>query len=74
MKLKVPEMSCGHCAKTIEGAVKAIDPAANVQVDLATSTVTVASNADEAKLAAAIKDAGYDNHRIAAEAGAGERP
>ena len=64
--LKVPEMSCGHCVKTITGALQAIDPGAAVEVDLGTQTVKVASAADEAKLRAAIAEAGYESEKLPA--------
>jgi copper chaperone len=64
--LKVPELSCGHCIKTIDGAVKAVDPAAWIDADLATHTIVVKSDADEARLRQAIADAGYDNEKLAA--------
>ena len=34
LKLSVPKMSCGHCASTIEKAVKSVDPGAKIAVDL----------------------------------------
>lgn len=61
LKLKVPEMSCGHCASTIEKAVKGVDPTARVAVDLGSSTVAVETTADEASIRDVIKSAGYDN-------------
>ena len=66
LKLKVPEMSCGHCVSTIEKAVKSVDPAARVVVDLASSTVAVETKADEAAIRDVIRSAGYDNERMAA--------
>lgn len=57
---KVEDMSCGHCVAAITGAVKAVDPAAGVDVDLASRLVRVESaRADEAAVAAAIAEAGY---------------
>ncbi|WP_144223816.1 heavy-metal-associated domain-containing protein [Mesorhizobium amorphae] len=41
LNLKVPEMTCGHCASTVEKAVKGVDPKAKVTVDLGASTVSV---------------------------------
>lgn len=64
--LKVPEMSCGHCIKTIDGAVKSIDPAATVDADLAAHTVLVKSSANETRLREAIAEAGYVNEKVAA--------
>ena len=66
LKLKVPQMTCGHCASTIEKAVKSVDPAAKVQVDLDERTVSVETTADETSVKDSIATAGYDNERIAA--------
>lgn len=59
--LKVEGMSCGHCVKSVEGAVK--QAGASGTVDLNAKTVTVSY--DETKLSldaikAAIEDQGYD--------------
>ncbi len=57
---EVNDMTCGHCASTITQAVKALDSAAEVQVDLATHRVRIESaGADAAVLADAIAQAGY---------------
>ena len=66
LKLKVPQMTCGHCAATIEKAVKSLDPAAKVQVDLATKIVTVETASNETRVKDVIEAAGYDNEKIAA--------
>jgi len=66
LKLKVPEMNCGHCAGTIEKAVKSVDPAAHVTVDLDASTVAVETGADENAIRDVIRAAGYDNEKAAA--------
>lgn len=66
LKLKVPEMSCGHCASTVEKAVKSVDPAARVDVDLGSSTVSVETSADENAICEVIRSAGYDNEKLAA--------
>ena len=56
---KVEDMSCGHCVAAITGAVKAVDPAAEVKVDLASGKVEVQSGQDRAALAKAIQEEGY---------------
>jgi copper chaperone len=57
---EVNDMTCGHCASTITQAVKALDAAAEVQVDLTTHRVRIESaGADAAVLADAIAQAGY---------------
>jgi copper chaperone len=66
LKLKVPEMSCGHCAGAIEKAVKSVDSTARVVVDLGASTVAVETGADENAVREVIRLAGYDNEKLAA--------
>lgn len=39
--LAVPEVHCGHCIMSIEGAVAALDGVENVTVDLASKEVSV---------------------------------
>ena len=55
----VPDMTCGHCVKTITGAVQAVAPAAQVKTDLASHRVTI-EGADAARARAAIEEAGYE--------------
>jgi len=57
---EVNDMTCGHCASTITKAVKVLDRAARVEIDLNAHRVQVESAAADAReLAEAIKDAGY---------------
>lgn len=55
----VPEISCGHCKSTIEGAVRTLDDIDSVEVDIDAKTVTVQGGDSEA-IITAIEDAGYD--------------
>lgn len=59
MKFRVDGMSCAHCERAVTQALRAIDPAAHVTVDIAGGTVAVegAISADQAR--AAIDDEGY---------------
>ncbi len=57
--LSVPDMSCDHCRRTITDAVKSVDGAAAVDVDLTTRHVTVETDDDIASVEAAIAEAGY---------------
>ena len=66
LKLKIPDMTCGHCAQTVENAVKSVDPAAKVEVDLAKKIVTVETNAPEQRIADVVRAAGYENEQLAA--------
>ena len=61
MEFKVPAMSCGHCVAAVTGAVKSVDPAASVEIDLDQKNLRVSSNADadRAALVAALTEAGY---------------
>jgi copper chaperone len=55
----VKGMSCGHCVQAVTGAVRALDPQAQVKVDLPTGKVEVQSQQDRAALASAIREEGY---------------
>ncbi len=59
IQLKVPNMACGACAKTITQAVIDIDPKASVRADPKTKQVIVESNASESSVREAIAAAGY---------------
>ncbi|MEY4562959.1 MAG: hypothetical protein RLZZ618_2236 [Pseudomonadota bacterium] len=56
----VNDMTCGHCVSAVTNAIKAIDPAAHVSVDLATKLVEVDSAVvDVRAITNAITTAGY---------------
>ena len=57
---EVQDMTCGHCARAITQAVQAVDPGAQVQIDLAAHRVAIDSaQAAAAALGDAIREAGY---------------
>ncbi|MCM1066973.1 MAG: SO_0444 family Cu/Zn efflux transporter [Muribaculaceae bacterium] len=56
----VKGMACAHCKATVEKAVSAIDGVDSVAVDLGSGKVEVAGNADAAKIAEAIRLAGFE--------------
>jgi copper chaperone len=58
-ELKVDGMSCGHCVKSVTGAVQEVDPTAKVNVDLAGKMVRVESSAGPEAIKHAISEAGY---------------
>lgn len=59
LRYQVDDLSCGHCASAVTAAVKALDPAAEVAVDLDRKQVEVRSTQTSAAVGAAISKAGY---------------
>lgn len=55
----VPDMSCGHCTKTIEQAIGAADSAAKIECDLGAKLVKIDSALPASALAATLEGAGY---------------
>lgn len=55
--ISVPDMTCGHCEKTIRDALSAVDSNAQIEIDLAAQVVKTTVPAGDAM--AAIVDAGY---------------
>jgi len=58
-ELKVEGMTCGHCAARITQAVKSVDPAAKVEIDLAGKKVRLESGCALADITDALAEAGY---------------
>jgi copper chaperone len=59
IELKVPDMTCGHCASTITKAVKDLDASAKVEVSLPDHRVRVDTKASKEDLVRSIAEAGY---------------
>jgi copper chaperone len=59
IELKVPNMACGACAKTITQAVIDLDPKASVKADPKTKQLKVNTQAPESSVKEAIAAAGY---------------
>lgn len=55
----VQGMSCSHCERAVTQAVQALDPQAQVAVDLAAGRVTIQSTQARDALAQAIAQEGY---------------
>lgn len=55
-------MTCGHCRTAVTRSVGALDAVVSVDVDVAGGlvTVTTAGTPDDAVVAAAVDDAGYE--------------
>ena len=56
----VSGMNCGHCEAAVTRAIKQLDPAAQVQIDLPSGRVKVQSEQPRQALAAAIAEEGYE--------------
>ncbi|HUR05921.1 MAG TPA: copper ion binding protein [Nonomuraea sp.] len=58
----VKGMTCGHCVSSVKEEVGEVTGVTGVEVDLATGLLTVDSDGpiDEAKITAAVEEAGYE--------------
>lgn len=56
---QVQGMTCGHCVSAVTQAVRSVDPAAEVKVDLPSGRVEVNSDGAREAIAAAIEEEGY---------------
>jgi copper chaperone len=58
--LKVPSIACEVCAKTIKEGIVKSQPASKVEVDVATKTVTVDTDAEEQVIRDIIISVGHE--------------
>jgi copper chaperone len=58
----VTGMTCGHCVSSVKEEVGEVPGVTGVEVDLATGLLTVEGDGsvDDAAIAAAVKEAGYE--------------
>jgi len=58
----VTGMTCSHCVNSVSSEINQISGVTDVQIDLASGTVTVTSDqpVDDAAVAAAVDEAGYE--------------
>jgi len=59
IELTLPDMSCGHCVRSVTTTVQKLDAQAHVQVDLPGRTVQIESTATPEQIRAALADEGY---------------
>lgn len=55
----VQGMTCGHCERAVQTAIKTLDPQAEVRIDRAQNKVEVTSSQPREAIAAAISEEGY---------------
>lgn len=59
MNLKIENMTCGGCAKSVTKAILSVDPAAKVETNPETRMVRVETTASLAALQQVLDEAGY---------------
>lgn len=59
IELTLPDMTCGHCVQTVTKTVKAVDPAATLQIDLAAHRVRIESAEPGERFRTALDEEGY---------------
>ena len=59
LDLTIPDMTCGGCARGVTAAIKAIDPAAELVIDLDSHKVQVKTSASAEAVKAAVVEAGF---------------
>ncbi|UOV05528.1 cation transporter [Pseudoxanthomonas sp. F37] len=59
MNLVVEGMTCGHCVQTVTRAIQALDPDAQVQVDLGSGVVSIEGALAVEQAVEAIQGQGY---------------
>lgn len=65
MELTIKDMTCGHCAGVVTKAVKEVDTAAHVTVDLETRIVRIESSREAGEFLSEIQEAGYSPAALA---------
>lgn len=59
IELTLPDMSCGHCVKTVTAVVQRVDAAAKLQIDLPTHQLRIESALPAADFERALSEEGY---------------
>lgn len=59
IELTLPDMTCGHCVKTVTAVVQRLDAAAKLQIDLPKHQVRIDSALPAADFERALTEEGY---------------
>ena len=59
MQLMIENMTCGGCARGVTATIKALDPQAEVHIDVDKKLVDLKSSADLAEILAALAEDGF---------------
>lgn len=59
MDLKIENMTCGGCARSVTKAIQSVDPNAKVETNPAARAVKVETTAPQAVILQVLEEAGY---------------
>lgn len=59
MELKIENMTCGGCAKSVTKAIQSVDSAAKIETDPAARAVKIDTTATQAAILEVLEEAGY---------------
>jgi copper chaperone len=59
MRFQIENMHCGGCARSVTQAILSVDPAARVEADMSSRSLTVASDRPGKDFLPALEAAGY---------------
>ena len=59
MDLKIENMTCGGCAKSVTKAIQSVDSAAKIETDPAARAVKIDTTATQAAILEVLEEAGY---------------
>ncbi len=59
IELTLPNMTCGHCVRTVTETVQRVDREAKVEIDLPTHRLRIESGQAAQTFVAALADEGY---------------
>jgi copper chaperone len=59
MELRIENMTCGGCAKSVTKAIQSVDPNARIETNPAARMVKVETTATSAALQQVLEEAGY---------------
>ncbi|MEO5759448.1 MAG: heavy-metal-associated domain-containing protein [Mesorhizobium sp.] len=59
MELRIENMTCGGCAKSVTKAIQSVDPNAKIETNPAARMVKVETTAPSAALQRVLEEAGY---------------
>lgn len=59
MELRIENMTCGGCARSVTKAIQSVDPAARVEADPSARRVVVTTASPREPILAALAAAGY---------------